>query len=176
MSGLARLLQSFLPDVVVTVHATPALAMSALAAMETRLPPHTTVVTDFVAHSQWLAPNIDRYCVADDEVKNEFVRRDSRKVRPPEPEERTRLAKHDFGPNLVYVEYSVELRPEQIRELRTRDRLIDTLRILGGVTAAALAGFLFLRLDEWTRGYLTRWLAVGALALAAGAAVALYFV
>jgi processive 1,2-diacylglycerol beta-glucosyltransferase len=74
-SGLARLLQTFAPDVVVTVHATPALAMSALTASGLRLPPHTTVVTDFVAHSQWIAPHIDRYCVADDEVRNEFIAR-----------------------------------------------------------------------------------------------------
>jgi hypothetical protein len=110
------------------------------------------------------------------EVKNEFLRRDSRKVRPPDPEERLQLARHGFGPNLVYVEYEVQLLPEQVRSLRTRDRLIDALRVLGAVTAVALVGFLFLRLDEWTRGYLTRWLAVGALALAAGAAVALYLV
>ena len=40
-----------------------------------RLPPHVTVVTDFVAHSQWMAPGIDRYCVAADEVGREFVAR-----------------------------------------------------------------------------------------------------
>ena len=63
------------PDAVVTVHATPAVAMAALAARGVRLPPHTTVVTDFVAHSQWIARGIDRYCVAADEVKHEFVAR-----------------------------------------------------------------------------------------------------
>ena len=75
VAGLARRLRDDAPDVVVTVHATPALAMSALAASGGRLPPHTTVVTDFVAHSQWIAPHIDRYCVADDEVQNEFIAR-----------------------------------------------------------------------------------------------------
>jgi len=39
------------------------------------VPPHTTVVTDFVAHSQWIAPGVERYCVAADEVKHEFVAR-----------------------------------------------------------------------------------------------------
>ena len=40
----------------------------------------------------------------------------------------------------------------------------------------ALAGFLFLRLDEWTKGYLTSWLALGAAALGGGVVAALVFV
>jgi processive 1,2-diacylglycerol beta-glucosyltransferase len=72
---LASLLETLAPDAVVSVHATPAAAMAALAAEGRRLPPHTTVVTDFVAHSQWLARGLDRYCVADDEVGRELVAR-----------------------------------------------------------------------------------------------------
>ena len=72
---LAARLDALRPDAVVSVHATPAAAMSALAAEGRRLPPHTTVVTDFVAHSQWIARGIDRYCVAADEVGHEFVAR-----------------------------------------------------------------------------------------------------
>jgi processive 1,2-diacylglycerol beta-glucosyltransferase len=72
---LAALLDALAPDVVVSVHATPAAAMSALAAEGRRLPAHTTVVTDFVAHNQWIARGIDRYCVAADEVGHEFVAR-----------------------------------------------------------------------------------------------------
>jgi len=73
--ALSALLDRITPDAVVTVHATPAVAMADLAARGRRLPPHVTVVTDFVAHSQWIAPGIDRYCVADDEVGREFVAR-----------------------------------------------------------------------------------------------------
>ena len=72
---LAKLLDALEPDAVVTVHATPALALSALARTGRRTPPHTTVVTDFVAHSQWIASRVDRYCVAAEEVKGEFVAR-----------------------------------------------------------------------------------------------------
>jgi processive 1,2-diacylglycerol beta-glucosyltransferase len=71
---LGRLLEREAPDAVVTVHATPAVAMSALA-RRGRVPPHTTVVTDFVAHSQWIAGRVDRYCVAAEEVKHEFIAR-----------------------------------------------------------------------------------------------------
>ena len=72
---LAALLDRLAPDAVVTVHATPAAAMSSLAQSGTRVPHHTTVVTDFVAHSQWLAPHVDRYCVAADEVRHEYIAR-----------------------------------------------------------------------------------------------------
>jgi hypothetical protein len=40
----------------------------------------------------------------------------------------------------------------------------------------ALAGFLFLRFDDWTRGYLTSWLAFLAAGLAGGVAAALFLV
>src|SRR5258705_10844343 len=70
---LSALLDALAPDAVVSVHATPAAAMSALASEGRRLPPHTTVVTDFVAHSQWLPRGIARYCVAGAAVGHEFV-------------------------------------------------------------------------------------------------------
>ncbi len=72
---LAHLLDTMRPDAVVTVHATPAAAMATLAASGRRVPPHTTAVTDFVAHSQWMPRPVDRYCVAAEEVRNEFVAR-----------------------------------------------------------------------------------------------------
>jgi len=72
---LARALRRLAPDVVVTAHATPAAAMSSLREIGERVPPHTTVVTDFVAHSQWMARQVDRYCVAAEEVKHEYIAR-----------------------------------------------------------------------------------------------------
>jgi len=72
---LGQLLAREAPDAVVTVHATPAVAMALLARRGARVPPHTTVVTDFVAHSQWIAGRVDRYCVAAEEVKHEFIAR-----------------------------------------------------------------------------------------------------
>jgi len=72
---LGKLLDTLAPDAVVSVHATPTVALSTLARVGRRIPPHTTVVTDFVAHSQWIAPGVDRYCVAAEEVKHEFVAR-----------------------------------------------------------------------------------------------------
>jgi hypothetical protein len=110
------------------------------------------------------------------EVRNEFVRRDTRAVRGLDADERAELEANGIDPNRVYVSYDVEISADQVRSLRTRDRVVDGLRGLGGLTAAFLAGYLFLRFDERTKGYLTRWLAVGAVALAAGAAAAIYLV
>ncbi len=76
---LSHLLRALGPDAVVSVHATPAVALAALAQRGVQVPPHTTVVTDFVAHSQWIARGIDRYCVAADEVKHDFI---ARGIRP----------------------------------------------------------------------------------------------
>jgi processive 1,2-diacylglycerol beta-glucosyltransferase len=72
---LASALERYAPDAVVTVHATPAVAMATLGRAGGRVPPHTTVVTDFVAHGQWMAPGIDRYCVAAEEVRRDLVAR-----------------------------------------------------------------------------------------------------
>ena len=92
------------------------------------------------------------------------------------PAEKEMFAKYEIKGNPVYVEYDVEVTADQVRELRTRDRVGSSLRIFGAIAAVALAGFLFLRLDEWTKGYLTRWLAIAAVLLAGGTAAALYFV
>jgi len=123
-----------------------------------------------------LDPPVRGYRPSANELKNEFMRRETRTARPPDADERERFAKNGITGNLVYVEFDVEVTADQVRELRTRGRLGDALRVFGAVATAALAGFLFLRADERTKGYLTRWLAAGAVLLAGGVAAALYFV
>lgn len=110
------------------------------------------------------------------EVKTEFLRKDSRTVRLPDAEEQETFAQYGVSGKLVYVEYDIEITADQVRELRAQERVAGGMRVLGMLVAVALAGFLFLRADEWTRGYLTSWLAIGAVALAGGAAAALIFV
>jgi hypothetical protein len=110
------------------------------------------------------------------ELKDELLLQNSRSVRAPTPDQLAELEAHGLSTNRVYVEYDIEVSAKKVRELRTLDRLGDGLRVLSGLTAIALVGFLFLRLDELTRGNLTRWLAIGAALLAGGAAAALYFV
>lgn len=110
------------------------------------------------------------------EVRNELIRKDSRSVKAPTEAEREELKKNGVDANRVYVEYDVQVTSDQVREMRTRDRVATTLRVLCGGAFAALAVFLFLRLDDWTKGYLTRWLACAAVVLVGGAVAALYFV
>ena len=91
-------------------------------------------------------------------VREQYVRKESRVVRKPTEEEQAVIDRAGLEPNQVYVEYTVELTEPQIRQLRMHDRLVDALRVAGGLFVVCLAGFVFLRADEWSRGYLTSWL------------------
>lgn len=122
-----------------------------------------------------LDPPVD-YKPSANEVRAEFIRKESRTVRPPEGEEKNIISNLNVSGNPVYVEYDVEVSAEQVRELRSQDRVSSVMRVVGGLFALALFGFLFLRADEWTKGYLTSWLAIGAVVLAGGAAAALIFI
>ena len=110
------------------------------------------------------------------EIRNEFARKDSRTIRTISPEERKIYKSSGENKEYYYAEYNVEVTADQIRDLRTRDRVTFALRVFCGLTFISLAGFLFLRADEWTKGYLTRYLACAAVALAGGAAAVLFFV
>lgn len=114
--------------------------------------------------------------VSPNEVRNEFLRLDSRTTRGPSPEEEKVLGENNITGPHIYIEYDVEVTADQVRALRAQERVGAGLRFLGILTAVVLAGFLFLRADECTRGYLTSWLALGAVALAGGAVAALIFV
>jgi hypothetical protein len=121
-----------------------------------------------------------RYRPSLNEIRNEFARKDSQTTHRPSQAELEEYARNNVNDkviaSLVYVECDVEVTADQIRELRTRDRVTIALRVFSGLIFIALSGFLFLRADEWTKGYLTRWLACGAVVLVGGAAAALYFV
>lgn len=92
-------------------------------------------------------------------VREQYVNKESRVVRKPTDAEQAIIDKAGMtDPNLVYVEYTVEMSEPQIRQLRMFDRIVDALRVAAGVFVVALAGFLFLRADDYSRGYLTSWL------------------
>ncbi len=109
------------------------------------------------------------------EVKNEFLRRTSRTVRPVSPEEWAEFSRHGIDPNRVYVEYEIEMSADQLRALRTRNRLADALQLLPVAVGVLVIGFGFLRLDSWTKGNMTRWLAIVAGIIGGGAAAVWYF-
>lgn len=110
------------------------------------------------------------------EVKAEYLRKDTRTVSPPSAALQDEAAQAGLPGKLVYVGYDIEVSADQVRELRTQQRVLASLRVVGMLMASALAVFLFLRADDWTKGYLTRWLALAAVTIAGGTAAALIFI
>lgn len=62
-------------DVIVAVHPTPSGALSDLREAGRLDTPCITVVTDYVVHSQWIHPGMDRYLVGSECVRGGLVRR-----------------------------------------------------------------------------------------------------
>ena len=65
------------------------------------------------------------------EVKADFVRKDSRTVRPPDADEKENFARYGVSEGYVYVEYDVEVTAEQVRELRSQERVSAGVPHLG---------------------------------------------
>jgi len=72
---LAKVLAADPPDHVVSVHPTPVASLSELRHRGLHIPSHTTVFTDFVAHTQWIYPNVERYCVPAEEIARDLIAR-----------------------------------------------------------------------------------------------------
>ncbi len=105
-------------------------------------------------------------------VKADYLRPESVTYPTPSEADKKALAEAGLDPNGVWAEIDVEVTDDQVRELRAESRT-GTAGVAGAVGfVLVLALFGFLRLDAWTRGYLTGGLAV-AIVAAAGAAVAL---
>jgi len=75
MDRLERYLTDEQPDAVCCVHCTPAGTMSDLRLAGRSSVPCLTVITDYVTHSQWIHPAVDRYCVPNDSVRDGLAAR-----------------------------------------------------------------------------------------------------
>jgi processive 1,2-diacylglycerol beta-glucosyltransferase len=75
MDRLERYLTEESPDAVCCVHCTPAGTMSDLRLAGRTTVPSLTVITDYVTHSQWIHPAIDRYCVPNESVRDGLLAR-----------------------------------------------------------------------------------------------------
>jgi processive 1,2-diacylglycerol beta-glucosyltransferase len=75
MDRLQRYLDEDAPDVVCCVHCTPAGTMSDLRLAGRTRVPCLTVITDYVTHSQWIHPAVDRYCVPNEIVREGLLAR-----------------------------------------------------------------------------------------------------
>jgi hypothetical protein len=56
---------------------------------------------------------------------------------------------------------AVKVEPEHVRELRSQERSSEALWVLAGLAGLAVVAAGFFRIDAWTKGYLTSWLALG---------------
>jgi hypothetical protein len=115
-----------------------------------------------------------------EEVRQEYMRRDSREVIP----FRQRLSQNDpraqqlqpllqliISPSeleqLVDVEFDIEVTSEQIRHLRSRQRLEFIVPIILILMLICFTISSWLRLEEWSKGYFSRWLGPVLLAIIA---------
>jgi hypothetical protein len=82
------------------------------------------------------------------------------------------IMSRDGRPEQMYrATIALKVDAKDIRELRSQDRSSEALWILAGLGGLALVVAGFFRIDAWTKGYLTSWLAlgtVGAASLLAG--------
>lgn len=75
LERLCKYLEAKRPDVVCCVHCTPAGTMSDLKSLGRSAVPCLTVITDYVTHSQWIHPYVERYCVPADSVREGLMQR-----------------------------------------------------------------------------------------------------
>lgn len=75
MDRLHRYLTAERPDAVCCVHWTFTGTMSDLKAAGRTAVPCLTVITDYVVHGEWIHPNVDRYCVPHDALRDGLRRR-----------------------------------------------------------------------------------------------------
>lgn len=83
-----------------------------------------------------------------------------------EPSEDDKAAWKQAGveTNRVWAKVDIEVSESQLRQLRSKDRIIASAQWLGGAFLVILLGYGFLRLDAMTKGHLTFPLAIAALA------------
>lgn len=106
-------------------------------------------------------------------ISSEFVRRGSEQIIYPTDTVKDEWRASKLDPNRVWMQLDVEVSEEQIQSLRSGDRVSGGFRGAGVVLALLAAVYGFLRLDAWSRGYLTSWLAIGGVAAVIAAALLL---
>jgi hypothetical protein len=105
-------------------------------------------------------------------MKSEYVKGDVREL--PLSDEKNLVKQSKLNPNVRYVEIDLELTEHQVQQLRATERVTTAFRVGGVLFALIAAAYAFLRLDQWTKGYLTTWLGVGAAAVVLVVAVVVF--
>lgn len=98
-------------------------------------------------------------------MRSNYLKGEVREVVPTDDEKQA-IRKEGQNANVRWVEIDLELTEDHVQRLRSAERVTDGFRVAAMLFALVAALYGFLRLDQWTKGYLTMWLG-----LAAGAAV-----
>jgi hypothetical protein len=107
-------------------------------------------------------------------IRYEYLRKDSIREIQPTAEQKEKFAKEKLDANRLWVEIDVALSESQVQQLRASERVNDGIRGAGVLLAVILAAFGFLRVDAWSKGYLTHWLAIAAVVAVGAAALGLW--
>lgn len=110
-----------------------------------------------------------------EQMRAEYIRPESVVEIQPKPEEKAEFAARGVDTSMVWVDVDVEVSDDQVRQLRSVGRLEKTGLFAAGAFVLVLGLFAFLRLDGWTKGYLTTVIGIG-VAAAVVAAMALLVV
>lgn len=105
-------------------------------------------------------------------MRSNYIKGDIREVFPTESE-KLEIKARGLNSNVRWVELDIELTEDQVQNLRSADRVTDMFRVTALVFAFLAALYGFLRLDQWTKGYLTLWLGLAAGALVVVVAILL---
>ena len=103
-------------------------------------------------------------------IRSQYLRRDGVVEVFPTAEDKAEMKTKGVDTNQRWVTIDVELTEEHVQKLRAGERVNSGMQVGGIAFAMLLAAYGFLRLDAWTKGYLTMWLAIGAVAVVAVAA------
>ena len=150
-------------------------------------PPNESAVIRFQVQGGWY-PNEDKALEsaleeAQDQLKAQLASLDPPVGRLPDVSYiRDKLVRKKYPPakkwfedptnaDYIMMTLDIEVLPEHLRTLRREERVASAAWLMGGTSLLVAVVSLFFRFEEWTKGYLTRWLvlgAVGAVALVAG--------
>ncbi len=102
-----------------------------------------------------------RYAPSLSKIRDSYAQPDTMKVIQPTEEDKKLWVEANLDPDRVWVEMDVEISSEQLRSLRSEDRLLSNSLYIEMVFVLVAALFGFFRLDALTKGYLTWVLGIG---------------
>jgi hypothetical protein len=94
-------------------------------------------------------------------MRSSYLKGEIREILPTDDEKKV-IRSSGLNANVRWVEIDLELSEDQVQRLRSSERVTDAFRVAALAFALVAALYGFLRLDQWTKGYLTLWLGLGA--------------